>query len=287
MQYKSRTGQLLGQVSKEDRFIRFLYSSHIGGTVLSILTCPKISKAAGKFLDTPVSTLLIDPFIKQNQLTLTDCVPKRYDSFNDFFTRRLRNGCRPVDVTPSHLISPCDGKLTVIPITEGQTFEIKHITYDLTTLLRDRSLADEYTGGTALLFRLSVNDYHRYCYIDDANKDVNHFLPGVLHTVNPNAAESLPIYAENSRCYCQMQTENFGPVLQMEIGALLVGKIRNLHNRREVSRGQEKGYFEYGGSSILLLFREDTILIDADILQNTADGYETEVHLGERIGQAK
>ncbi len=286
MQYKTRSGEMLGTVTSEDRMFQYLYTSAFGNRILRAITKPEFSKAAGFLLSTPLSVLFIDPFIRINRVDLTDCIPKRYHSYNDFFTRRIRTERRPIDRNPKHLISPCDGKLTVIPITEEQKFDIKHTTYTLSSLLHSRSLAADYTGGTALLFRLSVNDYHRYCYIDDADREINHIIPGLFHTVNPNAAENKSIYTENTRSWCLMNTKNFSQVLHMEIGALLVGKIHNSHGRRPVLRGQEKGWFEFGGSSILLLFRKDTILPDADLLRNTAEGFETAVRMGECIGTA-
>ena len=284
MYYMTRDGQIRGTEDSQDRLTTFLYNSRIGNLTLKVLTLPCLSKLAGAFLSTPLSALLIDSFIKKNGISLEDCEPKKYTSFNDFFTRELKPEARLIDFDPNHLISPCDSKLTVIPIGEDSVFDIKNVSYSLTSLLRDKKLAKRYLGGTALLFRLGVTDYHRYCYPDNAKKSRNRYLPGVFHTVNPIAAEARHIYAENARELTLLRTENFGDVLQMEVGAMLVGKIHNHHGIGKVYRGQEKGYFMFGGSTVILLLEKGRFEADEDILRNSLAGYETEVKYGECIG---
>lgn len=284
MQYKSRSGELLGDCSLDESLIYYLYNSRVGGITLKLLTKPALSSLVGFFLSSYVSTILIDPFIRKNNISLKGCEPKRYQSFNDFFTRKLKPGSRSIDWHPDHLISPCDSKLTVIPIGNNQIFEIKHVRYSLESLLRNKALAKRYVGGTMLLFRLGVSDYHRYCYPDTARKTTSVFLPGVLHTVNPIAAECRHIYAENSREFTLLQSENFGNILQMEVGAMLVGKIHNHITAATVSRGQEKGCFLFGGSTVILLLEKGSFEADEDILKNSLAGYETVVRYGECIG---
>ena len=157
---------------------------------------------------------------------------RSFRSYNDFFMRRIKPEMRPVSMEPTHLIAPCDSRLTVHEITENSRFHIKGTAYTLESLLRDKTLARTYDGGTLLLFRLTVDDYHRYCYVDSGQKSKNHWLPGVFHTVNPAAAAVYPIYKENTRCYSFIESENFGRILQMEVGALMVGKIVNTRKRR-------------------------------------------------------
>ena len=135
-----------------------------------------------------------------------------------------------------------------------------------------------------MLFRLTVDDYHRYCYVDSGEKSKNHWLPGVFHTVNPAAAAVYPIYKENTRCYSFIESENFGRILQMEVGALMVGKIVNYEEAARVARGSEKGRFEFGGSTIVVVLPRRCCVIDADILENSRAGIETKVKYGERIG---
>ena len=191
-----------------------------------------------------------------------------------------------MDADPLHLIAPCDSKLTVYPITSRGRFSVKHTLYTLDTLLQNKKLAAKYRDGYACIFRLTVDDYHHYCYVDDGAKSSNHKISGVLHTVNPIANDITPIYKENAREYSILRSKHFGNVLMMEVGALLVGKIVNCHRAASVKRGQEKGYFEFGGSTVILLFQRDKVRFDRDIVKNSRKGYETKVRMGEKIGNA-
>ncbi len=285
MKQKLRNGKLIEQKNGQDRLLEVLYGTCIGRMLLKPLTLPAISRAAGAFLSTSLSCVLIRPFVKKNNIDMTQYEPVKYKSYNDFFTRKIKAKLRPVDSNPRHFISPCDSKLTVLPITKDCRFTLKHTIYTVASLLKNDRLAKEYEGGYAMIFRLTVDDYHRYCYVCDGVKEDNVFIPGVLHTVNPLANDYFPIYKENSREYSILHTKEFGDVVMMEVGALLVGKIVNHHKKYHVFRGQEKGYFEFGGSTVVLLVKKDTVRMDADILENSATGIETVVKYGEKIGE--
>ena len=136
------------------------------------------------------------PFVKKNHISLKECTAKQFISFNDFFVRKLKMDARPFSNAPQDFISPCDARLTVYPIHENGKFEIKNTEYTLEQLLRDRKLAKRYEGGTLFLFRLSVDDYHRYLFVDDGVCSTERRIEGVLHTVNPAANDFCPIYKE-------------------------------------------------------------------------------------------
>lgn len=292
MQYADRTGRSLGGSTLQDRFLENLYASFLGRMLIKPLVHPAFSKICGVFLDSPLSAPIIPGFMKSAGICAEDCETPaggRYRSFNAFFTRRMLPEARPFDVRDHILCSPCDGFASVYPIHKNMRITIKHTQYTLEQLLRDSGLAARYAGGTALLLRLTVSDYHRYAYVDRGRRSSYRRIPGVLHTVNPAAASRRPVYKENSREYSLLRTGSFGTVLMMEIGALMVGKIVNHHKAYtsiDVFRGQEKGYFAFGGSSILLLFQPGTVVIDKDIMRNTALDVETRVRMGEAIGQA-
>ena len=144
----------------------------------------------------------------------------------------------------------------------------------------------ELEGGAALVFRLCVDNYHRYCYVDSGVKGRNVHIPGILHTVRPIALESVPVFVRNTREYTVIDSESFGRLVQMEVGALLVGRIRNLHGPGRVRRGQEKGCFLYGGSTVIVLLRKNAAAVDEVYIKNTQDGVETPVRYGQRIGRA-
>ncbi len=285
MKQRLRDGSTIEYESKQDRILKKLYGNVFGRLLLKPLTRPFISKAAGVFLSSKPSCMLIKTFIKKNNIDMSLYEDARYKSYNEFFCRKIKTQVRPVDFTPKSLISPCDSKLTVLKITDKTRFVIKQTPYSVASLLQNEALAQEYKNGYALIFRLSVDDYHRYCYIDDAEKEKTVTIHGKLHTVNPIANDYFPIYKENTRTYSVLHSKNFEDIIMMEVGALLVGKIVNHHNDIEsVQRGQEKGYFEFGGSTVVVLLKENVAIIDEDILKNSDEDYETVVKFGEKIG---
>ena len=284
MNQKLRDGTVIIQKNGQDRFLGLLYGHSFGRAVLKPLVSPTFSRLAGRFLSSRASRVFIRPFIRQNHIDMSQFEEKNYVSYNEFFSRRIRPGARTVDMEPMHLVSPCDSKLTVLPVTEDGVFTLKHTPYTVASLLQNERLAADYLGGQALIFRLTVDDYHRYCYVCGGEKTENIFIPGKLHTVNPIANGYFPIYKENSREYSILRTKEFDDILMMEVGALMVGKIVNHHEKTAVHRGEEKGYFQFGGSTVVLLFKKDTVRIDSDILENSCQGFETVVKYGERIG---
>ena len=284
MKIKFRDGRAVESENGQDRVLSALYKSALGRMALKPLTAPFLSRAAGKFLSTRMSCMFIKSFVKNNGIDMSQYEDRQFTSYNDFFARRIREGARRVDMDESHLISPADSKLSVCPITPDGCFTIKHTAYTAASLLQNEALAERFMGGTLLIFRLTVDDYHRFCYMADGVKEENVHIPGKFHTVNPIANDHLPIYKENVREYTVLHTQAFGDMVIMEVGALMVGKIKNLHGKCPVRRGDEKGYFEFGGSTIAVLLQKDAARIDEDILQNTQDGYETVVRMGERIG---
>ena len=272
---------------EEPASLRFLYENSFGRFLLKIITFPLFSKIAGAFLSSGLSKIFIKGFIEKNRIDMYDYGRAgAYRSFNDFFTRKIREGARPVDSDPDSFISPCDGKLTAFPIDDERIFDIKGSRYSVSDLLDDRQLAAEFSGGTALVFRLTVDDYHRYCYIDDGKKDDNIHIRGRLHTVQPIALRNTPVFVQNSREYTIMDTDNFGRAAQIEVGALMVGKIKNHQRVCEIKRGREKGMFLFGGSTIILLLKKGAARIDEEIFDNTANDLETVVKMGEKIGEA-
>ncbi len=283
---KTRSGEVVITNEKQNRLLKALYGTVGGRILLKALTAPLLSRAAGIFMDSPLSIPLIKPFIKRSGIDTSQYMMKDFRSYNEFFTRRIKPQKRPVDRTPLHLISPCDSKLTAYRIGKNSIFRIKGSRYRVSDLLQNEFLARRYEGGLCLIFRLEVDDYHRYCYIDNGTKTENVFIDGELHTVNPIALERYNIYKRNSREYTVLHTDNFGDIVQVEVGAMMVGRIVNHHGAGEFMRGGEKGMFEFGGSTIVLLMQRDRAHIDDDILRNSANGYETVVKYGEKIGES-
>lgn len=285
MRYKDRNGNLIEKETSQDRFLKGLYTKAIGRVCVRILITRPITLLCGFFLNIRPSTLFIKKFIKTNNIDMSEYEEKKYTSYNDFFTRKIKRENRTIASDENTLISPSDGNATVTQIADDTVFNIKNTQYTLAELLKDNQLAEDFCGGLCYVIRLTVDNYHRYCYACDGVKGKNVHIKGVLHTVNPVAAEHAPIYKENSREYTVIDSENFGKILQMEVGALVVGKISNHHKDEcTVKKGEEKGFFEFGGSTIILLTQKDKIKSSPDILANSGEDCETIVKMGEEIG---
>jgi len=265
--------------------LTFLYKTAPGRCFLKLLASRAVSKMCGAFLDSRLSASLIKGFVKKNNIDLNDYELDGIKTFNQFFRRRIKDGKRPFDMNPSHLCAPCDGLLTAYPVNdEGTVIPIKQSKYTVASLLKGQELASRYSGGWCLVFRLCVDNYHRYAYPVSGVKGPNIFIPGILHTVQPIALEGFPVFAQNCREYTVIESPEFGKVVQMEVGAMLVGRIVNLEQEGKAERGMEKGYFEYGGSTVILLIEKDKLQVHREILENSQNGTETPVKMGECIG---
>ncbi|MDD3361375.1 MAG: phosphatidylserine decarboxylase [Hespellia sp.] len=284
MKYMDRYGTVTTEDSTQDRFLRMLYTNAPGRMLLKPLVSPLFSKIGGSVMNTRLSAGLVSGFVQRNAIDLHLYEPKIYRSYNDFFTRKIRPQYRPIATAEDVLISPCDGKLSVYPICNDCSLCIKDTVYTVSQLVGSRHLATKYAGGYAMVIRLTVDDYHRYCYAADGLKSNQYRIPGIFHTVNPIANDVMPIYKMNTREFCLLKTKNMGTLLSMEVGALMVGKIVNKElSSCQVKKGTEKGRFEFGGSTIVLLVQKDAVTVDADLLANTKAGYETYVKYGEQI----
>lgn len=271
---------------KEGAAQRLLYGTAPGRGMLKLLTRRGVSRAAGRLLDASASRLLIGPFVRKNGIRLSDYVPARYACFNDFFCRQIRPELRPLPLDPAVLMAPCDGLLSAYHLRGETVLPVKQSRYTLPELLGGDPAARRFADGDALVFRLCVEHYHRYCYVDGGQKGSNVFLPGMLHTVRPIALEQVPVFVRNCREYTLMETEHFGTVCQIEVGALLVGRIENYHGAGPICRGAEKGRFLYGGSTVILLLEKGRVQLDESLFAATENGVETPVRMGQPLGRA-
>ena len=269
---------------KDSALLRFLYKNFFGRLFLKLLVCRFISKLCGLVLDSRLSKLLIKSFIKKNNIDLSLFEADDFTCFNDCFCRKIKEGLRPFNMDEGVLSSPCDGYLSAYEIKDNTVLAVKQSEYTVSSLLQSEELAAKYRDGVCLVFRLCVDHYHRYAYPSNAKKSENVFIKGKLHTVRPIALKSRPVFVENCREYTVLETENFGDIIQMEVGAMLVGKIKNHHGECWVTKGQEKGMFLYGGSTVILLLEKGRAQIPNCYFENTNIGLETHVIMGETIG---
>lgn len=270
---------------KEMWGLRFLYHTAVGRIVLKPFTSRALSKVMGKFMDSRLSKPMIKRFVKKNNINLDDYYSDSFKCFNDCFTRQIKEGLRPIDMDDSAFISPCDALLSAYRIDEDTRLNIKDSIYSIPDLFENEKLGKKYQGGVCLVFRLCVYHYHRYIYLDDCTKSKNHFIKGKLHTVRPIALESVPVFKRNCREFTLLRTKNFGDVTQMEVGAMMVGKIKNHHDGGEHKRGEEKGMFLYGGSTVVVFLEKDKVNIDKAYFDATERGEEIDVLMGQKIGE--
>ncbi len=263
--------------------LRFLYNTVLGRVIIKPLICPAVSKAAGFFLSSKPSKIFIKRFIKKNNIDLSDYKEQNYMSFNDLFTREIKPENRPI-ASGDVLVSPCDGMVTAFKIENDSPFLIKGIKYTIEELLENTLLAEKYSGGICIIFRLAVDNYHRYCFSADSDIETSVKIKGKYHTVQPIAMRRYKIFRENAREYTLLHSKHFGDIVQMEVGALLVGKICNTYRQNTAVKGCEKGKFMFGGSTIVLLLEKDKVNLDAEFFDNTKRNLETAVKYGEKIG---
>lgn len=265
--------------------LRFLYNTAVGRILLFPLICRPVSFIAGKFLDSRLSKIFVKRFIKSNGIDMTDYEDRAFNSFNDFFTRRVKESARPVCTEENAFISPCDARLTVYPITQERCFEVKGVNYTVKDLLCSEQLAQKFEGGYCMIFRLAVDNYHRYGWCADGKAEKTVKIKGKYHTVQPIAVRKYPVFRENVREYTVLENELFGICVQLEVGALMVGRICNDNPfGGTAKRGAEKGRFEFGGSTVIVLTQKDKVSLDDEFFQNTQNGLETLVKYGEGLG---
>lgn len=283
--YITRDGTKIDGTTGQDHLLEVIYGHALTRMLLRPFLSPAVSDICGKFLSTRLSRRIVPSFVKKNHIDLGIYEKQEFDSYNAFFTRKIKAEQRPINEQKNILISPSDGKVTAYPITQKGRFWIKHTQYTAAQLLKDERLAERYMGGWIYVIRLTVDDYHRYCYVADGRKSRQRKIRGVLHTVNPVANDYYPIYKMNSREYCLLKTKELGTILLMEVGALMVGKIYNHEeDSAQVKRGDEKGMFEFGGSTIVVMTEPGMAEPDKDIIHNTKAQAETLVKMGEPIG---
>lgn len=264
--------------------VAFLYGTAFGRFLTQLILKSHADRLAARFLGTRLSRPFIGWYAGRNNIPLTAEQKKSFRSYQEFFIRTRPDV--PMDVAPDHLISPCDGWLSAFPIREDSSFAIKGSRYRLEDLLQDGELARSFHGGDCLIFRLCPTDYHHYWYVDDGWQGENHYIPGVLHSVQPIACETYPVYTLNARCWTLLTTEHFGPVVQIEVGALMVGGIVNDQENAQMRKGTEMGHFELAGSTIVLLLQKNRVRLLPALREKLNSGEEVRVEQGMHVATA-
>jgi phosphatidylserine decarboxylase len=290
--YNRQTGEYEVEKVAGGGLLNALYTTKAGKVGLELLVKRKIYSAlTGFFCDTGLSKRSIPGFVKNFSIDMEECESRLEDfkSFNDFFSRKLKHTARSFDKPAEYLLSPGDGRLQAWDnIDFGNIIQIKGMNYSLAELLQNETLAKEYAKGTYIILRLCPVDYHRFHFFDSGECGEPTRVKGEYYSVNPVALGSIPeLFCRNKREYSLFKTDNFGEVLYVEVGATSVGSIiQTFSPGSRLEKGDEKGYFKFGGSTVLLFFRKGTVSIDKEILEQTSAGFETKVLAGDTIGKA-
>jgi len=277
------------QVAGES-YINWIYSSPLGMKLLELFIKKKMtSRIFGYYCDKEISKTKIKKFVDDFKIDMAcfDLPEKGFNSFNEFFYRKYKKEKINIASDKNSFISPCDGKILAYEdIDPKMLVQIKGITYSLAELIGQNAIAANYAGGTCLIFRLCPSDYHRFHFVDTGTCSPTTKIKGFYYSVNPTSLKRIDkIFCSNKREWSSLNSENFGEILYVEVGATFVGSMIQTYKTNEpVNKGDEKGYFKFGGSTVILFIKKDVIKIDSIILAETAKGIECSVRMGERIG---
>ena len=284
-----KTGEKCTESPPAEGLLKFLYDNPVGkNTLLPLVKRKFISELYGRRMDAPKSTKKIPAFVEDLNIDMTESRRpiEAFSSFNDFFYRKLKPGVRPIG---TGFVSPGDGRLLAFQnLADLPHFFVKGRQFSLSEFLADEQLADQYQNGILLILRLAPNDYHRYHFPYAGVPSEVQKIKGSLYSVSPYAIAGnfAKVFCGNKREYCLLNTSDKGRMILAPIGATMVGSIIETYTPDEpVKKGDEMGYFAFGGSTVVVIAEKGKLTIDADILENTANGLETFVRMGETIGR--
>lgn len=273
-----------------EKFLRWAYGNPLGKAALhAFVKRPFFSHWYGRRMNQPRSSKLVKPFLETYEIDSSEFQepPGGFQSFNEFFYRKLSPGSRPISGSP--IVFPADGRhLGFQNAAEISSVFVKGQRFDLPQLLGSHDLAERYSEGALVLSRLCPVDYHRFHFAVEGVPEESKTLPGPLFSVSPLALrQNLSYLWQNKRTLTKINTKHFGQVLQLEIGATCVGStIQTFTPHQTVAKGDEKGFFAFGGSSTILLFEPDRVRLAHDLLENTENGVELYAKMGSTLAHS-
>lgn len=285
------TGKKEQEIVYGEKALNFLYGKGLSPLAHLLARIPFFSAFFGYLKRRPASVKQIAPFIKTFKMDPSEFLddPSSFTSFNDFFIRKLKPSARPIAPGKNVAVIPADGRYWFYPrYDQADDIIVKGERFDLATLLDDATLASQYAQGAMVIARLCPTDYHRFHFPCDCIPGKTRLINGWLYSVNPLAIKKdIEIFTQNKRTLCELQTEQFGKVLFLEIGATCVGAIHQTYTPNKFyPKGAEKGYFSFGASSLILLFPPNSIQFDQDLLNATHQHLEIKCLMGQPMGKA-
>ena len=286
--YRRGSGQREEEIILGGGMMHWAYRSRAGRALTGFLFKWRWpSRLAGWYADSRWSRRQIAPVIRNlgiNTAEIADPVDS-YPTFNAFFTRRLLPGARPFAPEAEAVASPADGRVLVYPLLKETTLlPVKGKSFTLDALLG--MPAAGYAGGSLAIVRLCPADYHRFHFPCDARVIEQRRIHGRYHSVNPLVlAMGIDVFGQNERQITRLENGRLGEFALIEVGAFGVGSIVQTFTGDEVRKGEEKGYFQYGGSTIILLFRQGRVEFCPDLIAHSAEGIETFLRAGELLAK--
>ncbi len=273
-----------------EELLNFLYHNPFGEKLILPIAKQKfISKWYGKIMDSPSSKKRIEPFVRSLNIDMTEAQKNidEFESFNDFFTRKLKPEVRTIG---NGLVSPGDGKILAFKnISEVNTFFVKGEQFTLKEFLQNDNLSEKHANSSMVILRLAPNDYHRYHFPFGGIPSQPDKIDGVYYSVSPISLNKKfsKVFSKNKKEICKLKTTDKGEILIIPVGATMVGSLNSTFEPDSlVEKGEEMGYFAFGGSTIVLLFNSSSFELDKDLIENTKNKLETYVQMGEKIGTA-
>ena len=289
IQYIERaSGQIKTEKVPSAYWLNWLYYHPVGKIGLETMVKKKfLSDWYGEQMDKPSSTEKIEEFVKEYNIKMDDYVEQDYESFNEFFYRKLKPNARKINQDSMILISPADGKVLAYSNIQNQDFIVKGYSFNLHSYLQNDSLANLFQNAGLYIIRLCPTDYHRYHFPATGEIVFSQNIEGYYYSVSPMALKKkVALITMNKRDYSVIRTQEFGDIIYSEVAATMVGSMVDTYQDSQVNKGEEKGYFKFGGSTIILILHTDSIHMDVDLLQSTQNQFETEIKMGQQIGKA-
>ena len=287
--YNRSTREMQRELVLGDSLLRLAYSTParhlLSWPLFGTALC---SRLLGWYATRGLSKGRIERTVRELKMELADyeVPPQGFASFNEFFARRLKPGARPF--APKGLCSPADSRLLVYPkLEKGLCIPVKGASFTVEELLGSQEEAAPFEGGSLFVFRLCPSDYHRFHFPDDGTLLRHWRIPGKYHSVNPLALEQrIKVFTTNVREISILELAHFGKAAFIEVGAFGVASITQTHQGAAFKRGDEKGYFTFGGSTVIMIFGPGRLTIDSDILSHSDNGVECLVKAGEHVASS-
>ncbi len=287
---------LISLAAYANKLLHILYNNRAGSALRrSLVVRPTLSKLVGQFADMRMSRFLIKPFIKKYNININEARrtnPSEYSSLNDFFTRKLKPATRPIDHNAATIISPADGILYAIETIEPDTeLFVKGKTFDIKKFLQSEKQAQQFYGGTLIVIYLAPCDYHRFHFPCDGVPSKPKLINGIYESVQPIAFNAgIQSLTENERQVSIIKTEDYGTIALVSVGALCVGRITQTYKPGQYyAKGDEAGYFSFGGSTLVLFFEKNKINLNSALKfqSNRAHNSGIPIKMGQQIGIKK